>query len=55
MKKNKELEDEEDKPQFDCPFCTFFTDDFEESDMHYEEHITDYQYQQDNIFGKFSK
>lgn len=40
---------------FNCPFCNWETDDFDESDSHYEKHITEYQMEQQEAFGDFSK
>ena len=40
---------------FSCPFCNWSSEDFDETDEHYTEHITEYQQSQNEFFGKFSQ
>lgn len=48
------IEDEE-VQTFTCPICTFSCESFEESDEHFTEHCSEYQQEQESVFGKFSK
>lgn len=38
-----------------CPFCTHQSDDFEDSDEHFTEHVTEYQMSQQEEFGEYSQ
>lgn len=49
------IEDDVEPTYFSCPMCTFSTDNYEESDEHLTEHMTEYQSLQEDVFGKFSK
>ena len=58
MKRKKKQENvilDEDEDAFQCPNCWFTTRDFEESDQHFEEHLVEYQSEQDNAFGRYSE
>ena len=39
----------------ECPFCQHVSNDFEDSDEHLIEHLTEYQSEQDQEFGKYTK
>ena len=40
---------------FDCPFCNWESDDFDETDEHFTEHVCEYQHEQEIEFGEYSK